>query len=209
METNFYLFLSSVVMISLSGVLMPGPLFAITIQKAAKSKFAGVLIALGHGVVEFPVMFLIYFLLSQFIIPNSIQSAIGVIGGSFMIFMGIRAYKNRNRQDNSKVSLKRDSLIAGVWTSAVNAGFILWWLTIGTVLIANAQIFGFSGFCVFAGVHWSIDFLWYAFVGILIFKSQKFWTKKVHYGVTLFCVGVFLLFGAYFISSAIISMGLL
>jgi len=196
-------------MISLSGVLMPGPLFAITIQKAAKSKFAGVLIALGHGVVEFPVMFLIYFLLSQFIIPNSIQSAIGVIGGSFMIFMGIRAYKNRNRQDNSKVSLKRDSLIAGVWTSAVNAGFILWWLTIGTVLIANAQIFGFSGFCVFAGVHWSIDFLWYAFVGILIFKSQKFWTKKVHYGVTLFCVGVFLLFGAYFISSAIISMGLL
>jgi threonine/homoserine/homoserine lactone efflux protein len=182
---------------------MPGPLFAITIQKAAKSKIAGVLIALGHGIVEFPVMFLIYFILSQFAIPTSVQSTIGVVGGSFMIFMGIRAFKNRNRQDKSTVSLKRDTLFAGIWTSAVNAGFILWWLTIGTVLITNAQLFGFSGFCVFAGVHWSIDFLWYTLVGLLIFKSQKFWTTRAHYAVTLFCVGVFLLFGAIFIGSAI------
>ena len=196
-------------MISLSGVLMPGPLFAITIQKAAKSKIAGVLIALGHGVVEFPVMLLIYFILMQFTISTVVQSTIGVIGGAFMIFMGIRAFKNRNRQDASVVSLKRDTLFAGIWTSVANAGFILWWLTIGTVLIANAQLFGFTGFCVFAGVHWSIDFLWYALVGLLIFKSQKFWTKNVHYGVTLFCVGVFLLFGAYFILSAIMSIGVL
>jgi threonine/homoserine/homoserine lactone efflux protein len=192
-------------MISLSGVLMPGPLFAITIQKSAKSKIAGALIGLGHGVVEFPVMLLIYFLLSQFTIPTSVQSLIGVIGGSFMIFMGIRALKNRNRQDNSAVSLKRDSILAGIWTSAANAGFILWWLTIGTVLIANAQFFGFSGFCAFAGVHWSVDFIWYTLLGLLVFKSQKFWTKKVHYGITLFCAGVFLLFGIYFISSAIMT----
>jgi threonine/homoserine/homoserine lactone efflux protein len=51
--TDFYLFLSSVVLISMSGVLMPGPLFAVTIEKASKHKTAGVLIALGHGVVEF------------------------------------------------------------------------------------------------------------------------------------------------------------
>jgi len=182
---------------------MPGPLFAITIKKAAKSKIAGVLIGLGHGIVEFPVMLLIYFILSQFTIPTSTQSAIGVIGGSFMIFMGIRALKDRNRQDTATAGLKRDSILAGIWTSAANAGFIIWWLTIGTVLIANAQLFGFSGFCVFAGVHWSVDFIWYTLVGLLVFKSQKFWTKKVHYAVTLFCAGIFLIFGIYFISTAI------
>ncbi|MDR2707976.1 MAG: LysE family translocator, partial [Nitrososphaerota archaeon] len=205
METSFYMFLSSVIMISLSGVLMPGPLFAITLQKAAKSKIAGALIGLGHGIVEFPVMLLIYFLLSQFTIPTSVQSVIGIIGGSFMIFMGIHTLKNRNRQDTSSVSLKRDSIIAGIWTSAASAGFIIWWLTIGTVLIANAQLFGFPGFCVFAGVHWSVDFIWYTLLGFLVFKSQKFWNKKVHYTITLFCAGVFLLFGIYFISSAIMA----
>jgi threonine/homoserine/homoserine lactone efflux protein len=196
-------FLSSVVLISLSGVLMPGPLFAATIQKASKSKLAGVLIGLGHAIVEFPVMLLIYFILSQFSIPTFVQSTIGVIGGSFMVFMGIRAFKNRNSQNKNTVNLKRDTLFAGVWASAINAGFILWWLTIGTVLIANAQLFGFLGFAIFSGVHWSIDFLWYTLVGLLIFKSQKFWTTRVHYGVTLFCVGVFLLFGAYFVGLAI------
>ncbi len=62
--TNEYLFLASVVVISLSGVLMPGPLFAVTLKKAAKSKVAGALIAVGHGIVEFPLMFLIFFILS-------------------------------------------------------------------------------------------------------------------------------------------------
>ena len=51
--TNEYLFFVSVVLISLSGVLMPGPLFAVTLKKAAKSKTAGALIAVGHGIVEF------------------------------------------------------------------------------------------------------------------------------------------------------------
>jgi threonine/homoserine/homoserine lactone efflux protein len=46
--TNFYLFLASVLIISLTGVLMPGPLFAVTVEKASKSKISGALIAVGH-----------------------------------------------------------------------------------------------------------------------------------------------------------------
>jgi threonine/homoserine/homoserine lactone efflux protein len=204
--TDFPLFLASVMLISLSGVLMPGPLFAVTIQKSAKSKVAGALIAVGHGVVEFPLMVLIYFVLSQFTIPTWVQTAVGLVGGGLMISMGIQAFKNRNNQDQATVSLKRDSLLSGVWTTAANAGFILWWLTIGTALVLNAQMFGLAGFGVFAGVHWSIDFLWYAVVGLLIFKSQRFWTKRVHLGVTLFCVGVFLLFDVLFVGSALMSV---
>ncbi|MGD6808429.1 MAG: LysE family transporter [Candidatus Bathyarchaeia archaeon] len=193
-------------LISLSGVLMPGPLFAVTIQKSAKSKVAGALIAVGHGLVEFPLMILIYFLLSQFTIPSWVQAAVGLVGGLLMIFMGVQAFRNRNRCDNVPASLKRDSLFSGVWTTAANAGFVLWWLTIGTALVMNAQLFGLAGFAVFAGVHWSVDFLWYAVVGVLIFKSQRFWSSRVHLGVTLFCAGVFLLFGAYFVGSALMSV---
>ena len=60
MITDFYLFLTSVVLVSLSGVMTPGPLFAVTVAKSLKGKISGVLISFGHGVVEFPLMFLIY-----------------------------------------------------------------------------------------------------------------------------------------------------
>ncbi len=185
---------------------MPGPLFAVTLKKAAKSKTAGALIAVGHGIVEFPLIFLIFFVLSQFQIPNTVQIAIGLIGGFLMILVGIQSFRNRHKSETVTISLKRDSVLAGVYTTAANAGFILWWLTIGTTLILNAQLFGLVGFSVFAGVHWLCDFSFYALAALLIFKSQRFWSDRVKLGVTLFCVTVFIGFGAYFMGSAVWSI---
>ena len=204
--TNPYLFFASVALISLSGVLMPGPLFAVTIEKAAKSKIAGALIAVGHGIVEFPLMILIFFVLSEFAIPSYVQILVGVIGGSLMIFMGIQTFKNRHKTKDPHVSLKQESVFAGVRTTAANAGFILWWLTIGTALILNAKLFGLIGFSVFAGVHWLCDFSFYTGAAVLIFKSQRFWTERTGTIITLFCVSIFVGFGAYFIGSALWSM---
>jgi threonine/homoserine/homoserine lactone efflux protein len=204
--TDFYLFLLSVLLISLSGVLMPGPLFAVTIKKAAKSRSAGILISIGHGIVEFPLMFLIFFILSRINIPSLIQITVGLVGGLVMVFMGIQAFKNRNKEEQPNISLKRESILAGAYTSAANAGFILWWLTIGTTLILNAKLFGLAGFSVFAGVHWLTDFAWYTVVAFLIFKSQRFWTKRTHSMVTFFCVAVFVGFGLYFIASSLWSL---
>ena len=204
--TDFYVFLTSVLLISLSGVLLPGPLFAITIKKASKSKTAGVLIAVGHGIVEFPLMFLIFFMLNQFDIPSIAQIAVGLVGGFLMIYMGVQAFLNRHKQEGATTGLKRDSVLAGAWTTAANAGFILWWLTIGTTLILNAKLFGLLGFSVFAGVHWLVDFSWYTVVALLIFKSQRFWTERTRMGITLFCVAVVIGFGAYFMGSALWSL---
>jgi threonine/homoserine/homoserine lactone efflux protein len=200
------LFLASVLLISLSGVLMPGPLFAVTIKKASKSKVAGALIAVGHGIVEFPLMFLIFLVLSQFEIPSVVQASVGIVGGILMVFMGLQAYRKRHMQEDTNVNLKKDSVLAGVWTTAANAGFILWWLTIGTTLILNAKLFGLLGFSIFAGVHWLVDFLWYTVVALLIFKSQRFWKQRTQMGITLFCVAVFIGFGTYFIGSSLWSL---
>jgi len=199
-------FLASVVLISLSGVLMPGPLFAVTLRKAEKSKVAGALIAVGHGIVEVPLMLLIFFVLSQFTIPSAVQVAVGLIGGFLMVLMGIQTFRKRNKTDDATASLKRDSVLAGIYTTAANAGFILWWLTIGTTLILNAQLFGLVGFSVFAGVHWLCDFSFYTLAAMAVFKSQRFWNDRVRMGITLFCVAVFIGFGAYFMGSALWSL---
>jgi threonine/homoserine/homoserine lactone efflux protein len=101
-------------------------------------------------------------------------------------------------------------VLAGIYTTAVNAGFILWWLTVGTALILNAQLFGVIGFSVFAGIHWLCDLSFYTVIALAIFKSQQLWSQRwnkgVRMGITLFCVAVFIGFGAYFMSSALSSL---
>jgi threonine/homoserine/homoserine lactone efflux protein len=201
--TDFPMFLVSVLLISLSGVLMPGPLFAVTLKRAEKSKYAGILIALGHGLIEFPLMFLIYFVLSMYAIPAIFQVAVGLVGGGMMVFMGIQTFRARNTQEKAMASPMKDTIIAGAYTTAINAGFILWWLTIGTTLVLNAQIFGFLGFTIFTGVHWLVDFSWYTVAAFAVFSSQRFWNNKVRLGITLFCVAVFVGFGLYFMGSAL------
>lgn len=204
--TEFYLFLASVVLISLTGVMMPGPLFAVTIEKAAKRKTAGLLISVGHGIVEFPLMFLIYYGINQIVaseVLQTVQITVGLVGGILMMFMGVQMFRNRNKTIEEYESPKQESLIAGIWTTAANAGFILWWLTIGTTLVITARSFGLIAFTVFAVVHWLCDFLWYTVVAFLIFKSQRFWTKRVNQAILVFCFTVLIGFGVWFFSLAL------
>jgi threonine/homoserine/homoserine lactone efflux protein len=206
---DFYLFLASVVLISLTGVMMPGPLFAVTIEKAAKRKTAGLLISFGHGIVEFPLMFLIYFGIAQIVafeILQTVQVTVGLIGGVLMMFIGFQMFRNRNKPIEEYESPKQESLIAGIWTTAANPGFILWWLTVGTTLIITARTFGFLEFTVFAVVHWLCDFLWYTVVAFLIYKSQRFWNKLVNQAILIFCFTVLIFFGVWFFSSALWSV---
>ncbi len=53
-------FLFEAVLISLSGVLVPGPITAITVEEGNKSPHAGALVAIGHGIVEFPLIISIF-----------------------------------------------------------------------------------------------------------------------------------------------------
>ena len=203
---EFYLFLASVVLISMTGVMMPGPLFAVTIEKAAKRKTAGLLIAVGHGVVEFPLMFLIYYGIDQIVaaeVLQTVQITVGLIGGGLMMFMGVQMVRNRIKIIETYENPKHESLIAGIWTTAANAGFILWWLTIGTTLVITARSFGLLEFTVFAVIHWLCDFIWYTVVAFLIFKSQRFWTERVNQAILIFCFSVLIGFGVWFFSLAL------
>jgi threonine/homoserine/homoserine lactone efflux protein len=204
--TNFPLFIATVVLISMSGVLMPGPLFAITIEKAKKHKTAGLFIAFGHGVVEFPLMFMVYYGVTQFVLPQVVQVTVGLVGGLLMIFMGFQTLKKRNEPLEKQISSKQDSLVAGIWTTAANAGFILWWITIGTTLILNAKYFGLLGFSAFAVTHWSCDFLWYSLIAIVIFKSHLAWPKIVPKLISVFCFSLLIFFGAWFFGSALFTV---
>jgi len=202
--TELLLFLLSVVFISLSGVMMPGPVFAVTIAKAYKSKTAGVLIALGHGLVEFPLMFLIYFGLADIFTNITVQKTIGFAGGLVLIFMGFQTFKARGKHEEEKQNFTHSSLIVGVLTTVANPYFFIWWATIGFALITRTYAFGILGFLLFSITHWSCDLTWDTIVSATIFKSKHLWTERVQTLIFGFCFAVLVVFGIWFIATALL-----
>ncbi len=202
--TDFYFFLLSVIFISLSGVMMPGPVFAVTVAKGYRNKIAGTLIALGHGLIEFPLMFLIYFGFTWFFAYNTAQRVISFIGGLILIYMGVQTFRSQKKTSEDYEDSGHSSFVAGALTTSANPYFFIWWATIGAALITKALAFGFIGFLLFAVTHWSCDLLWDTFISVTVFKSRRFWTKRVHNIIFGFCFVVLIGFGAWFIISALL-----
>ncbi len=90
-------FLLTVFGISLSGALAPGPVTAAAIAMGSRNRFAGTLMALGHGVVEFPLMVLLIFGVGRFLQIPWVEVAIGLVGGGVLIFMAIQMLRGFRR----------------------------------------------------------------------------------------------------------------
>ena len=114
--------------------MMPGPMFAVVVAKGYKSQFAGAKMALGHAIVEIPLMLLIYFGLAQFFDREPVQIALFLAGGSLMVWMGISMLRKSRLSVEESRELPYNSVLAGVVTSAANPFFFLWWAAVGSML---------------------------------------------------------------------------
>lgn len=198
-------FLLSVVLISLSGVMMPGPVFAITVAKGHRSPYAGPLIAIGHGIVEFPLMFLAYLGLGAFLQHRTTQIAIGTLGGLMLLWIGYGMIRNWREQATAAVDTQRAGpIVAGAATTAANPYFFLWWATVGAMLISRSLAFGFAGFLAFAVTHWLCDLGWECLVSYVTYRSRRLWTPLVHRIVFTACGLCLMGFGVYFGVSAVL-----
>lgn len=92
---NVFLFLATVVAISTTGVMMPGPVTAATIAKGYKSRWAGIHIALGHGLVEFPTIALMALGFSTVLKDFRVAIIIGLAGGTMLVYMGTAMITSR------------------------------------------------------------------------------------------------------------------
>lgn len=189
----FLSFLFKTVIISLSGVMAPGPITAVTVSKGTNNPYSGPMIAIGHGLVEFPLILLIIFGFGQFLEIAWVKVAIGILGGLFLLKMGIGLIKSIFNSQTVRSQDNYTPLQAGVVLSIANPYFLIWWATIGAMLISGAYQFGLWGLVAFAVVHWSCDFIWYSFLSSLSFKGGQFFGEKLQHILFAVC-GVFLLF---------------
>jgi threonine/homoserine/homoserine lactone efflux protein len=200
--TTLGLLLLSTVTISLSGVLMPGPVFAVTIARGRQSPWAGLLVALGHGLVEFPLMALVAWGLASFFQQRPVQVVVGLAGGAVLVWMGIGMLR-RQPEEEVESKVRAGPVLAGVATTAANPYFFLWWGTVGALLLSRALALGLAAVALVAVTHWLCDLGWDLLVSSLTYHSRRLWTPLVYRLVLGLCGLLLVGFGVYFAVSAI------
>ena len=170
-----------VIVISASGVMAPGPLFAANIsyglREGAKS---GIKMAMGHTIVEFPLVILLgigVFSLETFPEFRIIISIVGAITLFVFALVQIKTVLQNNKNITS--TPKHGPLVTGIVLSALNPFFIIWWLTIGFKLISDAMlIWAFSGIVIVFFLHIWMDFAWLGGISFLASKSSKILSNR-------------------------------
>ena len=195
--------LLSVVVISFSGVMMPGPMFAVTLAKSFRSPWAGVQISLGHAVIEVPLILLIYLGFARFFENSVVQLVLSLLGGVMVLWLGIVMFRARARVVLEGKDLPYSAFTAGILTSVLNPFFLLWWATIGSLLVMKFLEFGLGGLSIFIAVHWLIDLAWLSLVSVVVYRTRSLWGRRAQQWV--FIASSLLLggFGIWFVVSGI------
>ena len=178
-----------IILVSVSGVLSPGPLFFANLVLSKNGGFwSGIKIAIGHTIVELPVVILYSIPLIIFTsqsVTFSIINFISFIGGISLISFGILFVVkiiSKNNKHNYIIESSRieKPVIAGMLFTGINPFFFLWWISVGIKLISDSiALLGYPiGIAFLFLVHVWMDYAWlgltsyFASRGISVFRSQ-------------------------------------
>jgi len=196
--------LLSVAVISFSGVMMPGPMLAVTLAKSYRSPWTGTWLSIGHAVIEVPLILLIYFGFAQFFQITVVRLMLSVAGSGMIIWMGVSMFRARSEVARKGKDLPYNAFTAGILTSVFNPFFLIWWATIGSMLIMRIIEFGTMGLIAFMLVHWLCDLAWLTLVSNVIYRTHAFWNQRVQEWLFIACSLLLVGFGIWFLVSGII-----
>jgi threonine/homoserine/homoserine lactone efflux protein len=202
-----FTFLLSAIAISLSGVMAPGPITAATLTAGARSRHAGALIALGHAVVETPLILLLAAGVGTFFASVAVTTAIRLAGGLVLLLMAVQLMLSlRRRQDGSVATVARHPFVTGVVLTGANPYFLIWWASIGLALATQAAAYGALALLVFGVVHWLCDLVWLEVLSLAAFGGSQAFGLRSRKVISVICAAVLLGFGLKFLFDAAISL---
>jgi threonine/homoserine/homoserine lactone efflux protein len=172
---------------------------AAAIGHGVRSRNSGVYISLGHGVVEVPLILILYLGASALFQHNATRITIGLAGGVFLLYMGLGLMRVKPLDVLSQPTSTRSSFITGMLLSIGNPYFLLWWATIGLGLVLGAERFGLMGVIAFIIVHWLCDLIWFTILSRLSYKGVETFGASLYHRVSFLCGIALLIFGGLFI----------
>ena len=204
---EFFLYLLQVIVISLSGVMAPGPVAAATLVAGTRSRHAGALVAVGHGIVELPLMILLVAGLSQLLTTTPVKIIIGLAGGVFLAFLALQMFRDAGKPLTTESRYAGQNPIRiGIILSIGNPYFLIWWATIGLKLLQNSRPWGLLALALFALVHWLCDLTWLELLSQASHKGAQLLGPRLQKTILIICALALTLFAAMFMYDAVHTM---
>jgi threonine/homoserine/homoserine lactone efflux protein len=217
--------------VGFTGALMPGPLTTLAVRETMRRGFwAGPMLAAGHSLLELPLVIGLALGLSRFLDNDSVKGGIGIVGGVFLLWMGVHILGALPKEAPALASSQADDPVAfeGSWrrslgatnrswlssalllgTAAIlvslsNPGFIAWWATAGTLLVRQGLDHGAAGVASIYTGHILSDIVWLGLLGMVMARGRRLMSGFVYRGVLAVCALFLLVLGAYFMASGLV-----
>jgi len=201
-------FIATIVVVTASGALAPGPLFFVNIAHGTKSGAkGGVAFSIGHSIIEFSLVVLLACGLLAVVEEPTVKSIIGIIGGTFLIVFGVLQIHqfliSKSDVFGEKSISLRNPVLLGLFFTGLNPYFIIWWLTVGLKLISNSITFAsWAGVLLMYVAHVWMDYVWLTVTahlakrGTSLVGSSGYRIAMTVFGGILVCFGLYFLFSA-------------
>ncbi|MGB8026236.1 MAG: LysE family transporter [Nitrososphaeraceae archaeon] len=204
-----------IILVSVSGVLSPGPLLFANLALSKYGGFwSGIKIAVGHTIIELPVIILLslpFVVLSPINLTFSTTKIITFIAGAFLIVFGIlyvvRTIRTRG-SPNSAINTSRieNPYLAGIMFTSLNPFFIVWWTTVGVKLISDSiSLLGHpAGIAFLFFAHIWMDYAWLGLSSYLASRGYNIIRSEYHKYITILLTVPLFYYGIYFILGSFI-----
>ena len=198
-------FAISVIAISVSGVMSPGPLFAANVAYGLKGGAqAGLKMSYGHTIVELPLVVLLGIGAISFVSMPQFKEVISILGAlSLFVFAAIQV-RTVLKKPSPVFEGRRRPFIAGIMLTGLNPFFLIWWFTIGFKLISDALLlWSFAGIGIMFAFHIWMDYAWLCSVGFLSSKGKRIVSNR-NYKIFIMAISAVLVyFGVVFALQAV------
>ncbi len=216
-------------LVSLTGALSPGPLTTLAVREGVQKGFwAGPALAAAHGAVELALVVGLALGLNQILERDVATAAISLVGGLFLLWLGLQVIRLAPRQELQIVRQAREGslagpasspeasaeeapslggaaalAVAGLAVSVSNPFWVAWWATVGTAYIVKALDQGAAGVASFYSAHFLTDLAWLSLIAFVLASGRRIMSRGAYRAVLMVC-GLFLLgLGGWFLASGL------
>jgi threonine/homoserine/homoserine lactone efflux protein len=199
-------------LIGFSGAMMPGPVSAMAVTEGARRGFwAGPLITLGHGLAELAIVAGLAFGLGRVLALSFVSALIGLLGGTFLLWMGYSIIRDTRRgivslelaPAKAQGMTRFGPVGAGLLTSVANPYWVLWWATIGAGYVILSLEAGIAGLLAFYLGHILSDLSWNSLLSFLVASGRHRLHEGIYRRVLIACGFFLMIFSLYFLWSGI------
>jgi threonine/homoserine/homoserine lactone efflux protein len=192
-------FVITVVLITASGALAPGPLFFATVSHGTKTGAKGGLIfSISHTIVEFTLIMLLALGLLTIASETIVKNVIGIVGGIALVIFGLLqiyfSFKEKSDEKKQHMTSYPRLFFMGIILTGLNPYFIVWWLTAGAKLIIIALEFAALIGVIFMFIcHVWMDYVWLTSIAYFSKKGTNTLAFK-WYRIIIFIFGLVLVY---------------